>query len=298
MHSGARVTMAVDLDPAQVWALEATGFILEDKGASETFSGNGQPGSPILARPFFNTLTGREGAAPFAVPGVLAGSLNVGVDTFFYGADANVRYNYWRSAAFDGRVDVLVGARYLALDEGLNFDQSSTGLAFSPAPGSVTTSSESFKTTNRFYGGQVGLAYEGRVGDVILNLLGKFAVGETVQTLDTVGTTTVTSGGGVTSVPAGLLVQPSNTGRFTHSQVSFVPTLGLNLGYEFSRNLRLVAGYTLIVWTDVARPADQVDRNITLGQVPGQSANAHPAVNFQNSTFWAQGLNLGVQLSF
>ena len=133
-------------------------------------------------------------------------------------------------------------------------------------------------------------------GGSFFTLAGNGALGSNL-TLTNSGFTTVTVPGGLPATsPAGLLVQPSNSGRFTHEQVSFVPELGLNLGYEFNKNLRLVVGYTLIVWTDVLRPEDQVDRTIS-PQTPGLTG-ARPAVNFQTTTFWAQGLTAGVQLSF
>jgi hypothetical protein len=299
LHSGVRVTLAADLDQAQVWSVEASGFVLEDKPSTATFTGTGLPGTRVLARPFFDLDRGIESAAPFSAPGALAGSLSVGLDNRFYGADANVRYCYWRSAAYDGRVDVLVGGRFLALDEGLSFDEGVFGLAGSALPGSFMSSSESLRTTNRFYGGQVGLAYEGRAGDVFLNAVGKFAVGQNVQTLTNSATSSLTdAAGNVTTVPTGLLVQPSNAGRFTHSQTSFVPEVGLTLGYEFNKNLRLAAGYTLIVWTDVLRPEKQIDRTVSFSQAPDVFGNSRPGVTFKDTTFWAQGLSVSVQLSF
>jgi hypothetical protein len=293
-HSGVRATAAVDLGPAKVWAVEASAFILENKVARATFAGNGLPGTPVLARPFFNAATGAEDAIPFAFPNALAGRLDVGLSERLYGGDANVRYNYWRSSGYDGRLDVLVGVRYLGLEEGLTFGQSSQTLTAPGTPGTALALVESLRTTNHFYGGQVGLAYEGNVGAVFLNLLGKFAVGENRQGLSNGALTLLTDPTGTVTTfnNQGLLVQPSNAGRFTHRQTSFVPEVGLTLGYEFSRNVRLAAGYTLIVWTNVLEPERQIDPTM-------DATTGRPAVNgFQTTTFWAQGVSASLQLSF
>ncbi len=292
-HSGGRLTVAADLDPAQVLAVDASGFILEDKPSGTNFTGLGLPGTPVLARPFFNADTGLNAAAPFSFPRLLGGSLTVSQNDRFYGTDANVRYYFYRSPGYDGQWALLAGGRFLYLDESLSFDESVLGLS-GPLAGTFTNTSESFRTINRFYGGQLGLAYEGRVGDVFLNLLGKFAVGQTHQSFTAAsGTLVVDGGGGATTLPAGLLVQPSNAGHFTHTQTSFVPEIGVTLGYEFSKNLRLGVGYNLLVWTDVLRPEKQIDPSISLS-----GAAPHPATNLQSTTFWAQGLVASVQLSF
>jgi hypothetical protein len=300
MRSGGRVTLALDLDQAQVWSVEASGFVLEDKPSSTNFTSAGLPGSRVLARPFFDVDTGINSAAPFAFPRQLGGSLTVGLNDRFYGTDANVRYCYWRSAAYDGRVDLLAGGRFLYLDEALSFDESVLALPGTPLAGTLTSSSERLRTINRFYGGQLGISYEGRVGDVFVNALGKFAVGKTESSLTNTALTSLTdAAGNLSTLPgAGLLVQPSNAGHFTRSRTSFVPELGFTLGYEFSKNLRLAAGYTLIVWTDVLRPENQIDRSVSFTGATDVTGTMHPAVNFKDTTFWAQGLSLSLQMSF
>jgi hypothetical protein len=293
-QSGVRVTAAAVLDPAEVWAVEGSGFVLEDRNASATFAGTGAPGSAVLAQPFFNATTLTEAANLISFPNLVAGNLTVATSQRFWGADANVRHLYWRSAAYDGRIDLLAGFRYLALEEGLTFDSTTFGLA---PGGALTAISEGLQAKNRFYGGQVGVAYEGRVGGVFLDLLGKFAFGENQQMLiNNAFTTVIDTTGNIVGIPnSGLYVQPSNAGRFTHEHFSFVPEARFTLGYEFNRNVRIGAGYNLIVWTNVIRPEQQLDRNINL---PPSDLAARPTVSFQNTTFWAQGLSLSLQLSF
>jgi hypothetical protein len=293
-HSGIRLTGAVDLDSAKVWSVEASAFYLENKVFRDTFAGGSDPGSLVLARPFVNGATNTESAIPISFPGLLAGNLNVALNERFYGGDANVRYNLWPGNGYGGRCDFLAGARYLGLEDGLGFFQNvqeATGQAhFGVA--------ETFRTTNRFYGGQVGLAYEGNVGAAFVNLLGKFAVGQTHQTLINSAVTQLTDASGIlTNFPnQGVFVQPSNVGRFSRWQTSFVPEFSFMLGYEFNKNLRLAAGYNLILWTNVVRPEDQFDR--TLNLQPADGTAVRPEANFHTSTFWAQGFTGSLQLSF
>lgn len=69
-------------------------------------------------------------------------------------------------------------------------------------------------------------------------------------------------------------------------------------------HLRAYVGYSLLYWSDVVRPGDQIDRGINTTQLPtlgGQgtlTGPRRPAFSFQDSDFWAQGINFGVQLRF
>jgi hypothetical protein len=54
----------------------------------------------------------------------------------------------------------------------------------------------------------------------------------------------------------------------------------------------------------VARPGNQVDLNVNRFQVPtsgffGRGTGPdRPAFNFQNSDYWAQGINFGLQFTY
>jgi len=79
-----------------------------------------------------------------------------------------------------------------------------------------------------------------------------------------------------------------------------MPELGVSLGYDLTCRLRATVGYTLIYWSNVARPGDQIDTELNASQFPpGELVGApHPEFRFQTTDFWAQGLNFGLEYRF
>jgi len=80
----------------------------------------------------------------------------------------------------------------------------------------------------------------------------------------------------------------------------------LTLGYDLTPRLKATVGYTLLYWTNVARPGDQIDLNVDPRQFPPvnplqpppPTATAQPAFALHTSDFWAQGLNVGLDYRF
>ena len=110
-------------------------------------------------------------------------------------------------------------------------------------------------------------------------------------------------GGTPTVRPGGLLALPgANIGRFTNNEVSTVTELGLNVGYQLTPNLQLIGGYTWLYWTHVVRPGTEIDPVLDVNRIPlftGAPATAvRPIVPFSQQNFWAQGVSVGLRLSF
>ena len=57
--------------------------------------------------------------------------------------------------------------------------------------------------------------------------------------------------------------------------------------------LQATVGYTFLYWADPLRAANQLDRTINTTQPGGP---ARPGIPFEGDAFWAQGLNVGLQL--
>ena len=53
---------------------------------------------------------------------------------------------------------------------------------------------------------------------------------------------------------------------------SVAPELTLNAGYWVTPHVRLFAGYNFLLWTNVIRPGDQIDRVVDLTFVPNSPA--------------------------
>ena len=73
-----------------------------------------------------------------------------------------------------------------------------------------------------------------------------------------------------------------------------VPEVGLNVGYDITPRLRVFAGYSLIFWSNVARPGPQIDRSLDINQIPdfpgGPAASeVRPAQQSNFQSIWIHG---------
>jgi hypothetical protein len=107
----------------------------------------------------------------------------------------------------------------------------------------------------------------------------------------------------------GLFAQGTNIGRQSRDVFAVIPEVQFNIGIDITRGLRVFAGYDAMFLSSVVRPGDQVDRSVNLTQAgagaPFNSYNAPPVVGqaspapqFNQSSFWAHGVNFGIQLTY
>jgi hypothetical protein len=64
-------------------------------------------------------------------------------------------------------------------------------------------------------------------------------------------------------------------------------------------------GYNFLYVSSVIRPGDQVDRVLDITQIPNfpvpgvqPTALGRPTVLFKETDFWAQGINLGLEIRY
>src|SRR5262249_23845518 len=118
------------------------------------------------------------------------------------------------------------------------------------------------------------------------------------------GATTVTVPGVPPPVtnPGGLLALSSNIGQRDRDRTAVIPEFGVKVGYQVSPRLRVLAGYTILYWNEVARAGDQADQAGNPNPLPPVMQPVvgplRPAPRFENSSFWTQGLSLGVEFNF
>src|SRR5262249_25398852 len=198
------------------------------------------------------------------------------------------------------RVDVLVGGRYLDLNESLGVQESVQEFS-----GTLASVADRFGTRNQFGGPQAGLSAQFQRGQLFLDLFGKISLGETRQVVQIAGSQVVTNPGMMPmAFTGGLLALATNIGTFRHDSLSFVPELGINVGYQITPRVRAYAGYSLLYWTSVLRPGDQVDLSIDQALIPNFNPAARPTglhrpmVPFKESDYWAQGFNFGLEISY
>jgi Putative beta barrel porin-7 (BBP7) len=301
-HTGFRFSAAYDLCEDRAWSVQGSAFILETLDSGTSVSSPGAVGSPVIARPFFNGNTGLPDSDPVAIPGALSGTILIQQPQRLYGGDANLYWNYFSQDAFTTTGSLLVGGRYLSLDEKLLIGESLQDLPGLGQPGNSYHLGENFTTYNRFYGAQVGAVYATHFGPVTAQVLGKLGFGRTEQTVEINGMARINEPNGhiVAAANRALLVQPSNVGRFQRNEYSFVPEFSTKTAYEFNEHVRLGVGYDFLGWSNILRPSDQVDTTVNIQplQPIGQVGLARPIIPFRHSDFWVQGVNLSLEFSF
>jgi hypothetical protein len=130
------------------------------------------------------------------------------------------------------------------------------------------------------------------------------ALGDNRETVAINGSTQVVAPPvlGNISAPGGFFAQPSNIGHFSRDQFSVLPEVGLNLAYKLGDHCRLGAGYTLVYINSVVRPSEQLD--VTAGGASRPplfflgGARPQPTFAFNESSFWAHGVNFTVEFSY
>jgi hypothetical protein len=220
--------------------------------------------------------------------GTVAGQLILLTESEFLAADAFLRCLMLRTGC--SRLDFLFGYQFGRLNESLVIDTSSTF-------GETSTLSvrDSFLTQNQFHGGHFGLQGQYRWGLLGVEMMTKFGFGNMHQKVILDGSSTGTSPN------SGLLVQElTNEGTHQRDVFSYMHDTGIRLAYYPTERVKLSLGYSLIFFSDVLRPGDQIDTNVDgrLFFVPPPADAARPAQQFRSTHFYAHGLNLGLECRF
>jgi hypothetical protein len=326
--NGGRFTAGCWLDCDRCLGIEAGYFFLADRTVTRSVGTSGLPGSSSLGVPFFDVSglisgTGAPGEAVSSPAGPgegrpsLAGFFGMATSSELQGAE----FNGVRTLCEDGhlRVEGLAGFRWIQLKENLTFSTARSVLPGAPAAlaGGFSDTIDTFGTRNDFFGGQVGGRAEYAWGRLTARAAAKVALGVTHEVaainganvtnlfaLDATGPTVI--------VPGGAFAQPGNIGRHTRDQFAVVPQVDLGAGFDLTRRMRLTAGYSLLYLSDMARPGDQIDRDLNptltglsvaqraagVPLAPPAVGPAAPAFSFHGSSYWAQGLSLGLEFRY
>lgn len=333
-RDGLRFTVGGWLDNNRDVGLEASWTNFETESDIYSFSDLG--GTTVLGRPFYNVspidpndneLPPAEDVQLISFPNAVAGSLNITARSRFRmggillrtglccreigggcapcncpscqggGGLLGLRRGGARPRAIS-RVDFLVGYRHADLEEELIFNENDVTLigTSTPSAGGTVDVNEGFEVDNDFHGLDLGVGYEWLSRRWGLELLSKVALGNTRQRVSIYGTNTIGANGvqGVT-MPGGLLAQTSNIGVYERDQFSILPELSARLSYRVTERFSLSAGYTLVYWANVVRPGDHIDYSV---EYQGVNQSSHPRFAWNETSFWAHGLNLGAELSY
>jgi len=308
-RSGVRLMTGYWFDDERLLGFEVGGFYLQT--LTNSFS-TGSGGSPGLYRPFLDPggvqqveFVAVTGIPAQAFGGTLSGTFSSISKSTMWGAEANLRSCLLCGEDFF--IDGIAGFKTLNLNESLTINENPTAISDVLGPGTAGSSfpvQDRFKTNNQFYGGQLGLIGEIRRGPWSLDLKAKLGIGTTAQTVDITGFQLVRSptGAVTTSLPSGLYAAGTNLGQFTHNAFSVAPEVGLSLGYQVTDHMRAFIGYDFLYWSDVVRPANQIDpvvnRNIVLIGGPGGGPVRPAFLGFRAEDFWAQGIKAGIEFRY
>ena len=303
-RSGLRINVGRWLDECQDMGLEVVWFsVFDDNATGDYFAqttGGAGSGTPILARPFFDPITGNENASIISYPGRTDGLVNIESSSEMHSLSLLLRRAYHRGPR--GRVDLIGGYRYFRYREGLMIDQrrvvtDNTSVDF----GTQLEFFDSFLAENDFHGGDLGFVAEFTSGPATLELLTKVALGNLHRTVTIDG-----SSRAITPVPppneanfvGGLLALGSNIGQDTDNDFAVLPEFGVNLKYELTDCFSLMGGYTLVMLNDVVRSGEQFDRVVDARNLPPNPiVGDYPERLDRNVTdFWVHGLSIGAHM--
>jgi hypothetical protein len=315
LFSGIRLEIGLWIDHDNRYSMDLSGFYMFPRHIGRTEASDG---STILGRPIFNVAEGQQDEDVFliadrdAISGAtIAGRATIDTRSEIYGAELNGRWHGYFCKRL--HADVLAGLRGLRLNESINITDSFTALQPGFATfrgqviglGDVITEQDSFRCHNTFYGFQVGGRARWESDWFYFDAFAKLGLGLTYQNIEINGQSSLTSGGVVVARSAGgILALPTNIGEYDRTRFGVVPELGLNFGVDLSDHVRLKAGYSVLFWSGVARPGDQIDRSVNVGLAPADqtfgtvAGQASPSALLREQTFWMHMLNLGVEFHY
>lgn len=294
-RSGGRFELGMWLDRCRGDALEVTYLFLGEEG--DSFLGSSDEFA-ILARPFFNIAAGTEDARLIAFDGVVDGSLNVSSETSLHTSAITFRRALVRDVNY--KIDYLLGYRFALLDDTISIRESTTSLSGATA-GTTIDLFDSFDTRNTFHGGEFGLEVKQRLGRFwSCRCTARVALGGSQSRTRVMGQTKVFDGTTMTTTAGGLLTQASNSGTFKDTNFNTVSEVGFTLHREITKNVAFTFGYNFLFWSDVMRASEQIDRSVNPTQIPPNTlvGEARPELPLDSTTYWAQGMRLGLACQF
>lgn len=294
--NGMRISAGWDASPGGFGVL-ASGFLLERRSTGNKGVAS-DAGVPLIASPIINPTTGMLTSGVENNPNIVVTGFVAGTTTQFWGSDINLALPTMQREAFSIRP--IAGFRYLDLFETLRFN---TTLFSRLGAGTLVTGSRldqrgDFDTRSQFFGPQIGAIGEYRRG--AWTLLGNFklATGVSHETVDIRGAESVVAPDGQSRPDtSALYIMPTNAGTYRKNLFAVVPEVGLDAAYDVTENVRLSVGYSFLYWSNVVRPADQIDFVINTAQRFGVPP-PRPIPLFETTDFWVHGVNFGMTLRY
>ncbi|MBX9579261.1 MAG: BBP7 family outer membrane beta-barrel protein [Gemmataceae bacterium] len=279
-RAGLGLSAGLWLDEQHLRGVDASFYYLSQGGTNATLF---PPGVSLF-------LPTAEGTFPLSDPDAgYVGAFQAGLNTRFASADVNYRRNLLCSA--DARLDALAGYRYAHVAD----DFEVYGKRLGPA-GQIVRFRDQAGAENDFHGGQVGLAGEYRAGSWYAGMTGKVAFGTVFTDTSLEGKFRVDG----TVIPSGFYARPGLSGDRDHTRFGVLPAVGVTVGRQLGDHARLFVGYSFLYLNHLTRGPDVIDPAPPVSaadpfRVNPVGANRRDAAD---SDFWAQSVNLGLELRY
>lgn len=286
--------------------LEVSLMALRSNTASNSVSSSGQLGSVDLLLPFFDVSRNRENITEISLSPSYAGAAREALSRSLTGVEINFIRPCDRGGSLS--LDFLGGLRWFNMSENFTFTTSSPFIP--PQAADIWETTDRFEARNNFYGVQGGVRARWQRERFSAGGAIKLGIGGTVQKVDINGFLLTNDFNGLASTPqrfvGGYFAVPTNIGSHSRATFGILPEAEVNLGYRIADWLSVSAGYSFLYINSVARPGDQVNRNINPTQSvswtgelnAGLKGAAEPSFEFHGSSFWAHGLNAGLTFHF
>ena len=232
--------------------------------------------------PVIDGQTGKPAFFQLAGLSVGSGAYQAFLDTSYLTADVNYRENL--ICGDDIRLDALIGYRYAHLHEGLHLYNKRMS-----ADDFLIRTKDHISDSNQFHGGQFGLSGEYRIDRWYLDFTGKVVLGEVFTSTEEQGAFRVNT----VVDPFGFYSRPAVSGDRSSSRFAVMPAANLTFGRQVFEHGRVFVGYSFQYLSSVIRPADILDPIPTLNG-PGFGMRREATT----SDFWAQSVNLGLELRY
>jgi hypothetical protein len=290
MSGGGRFDIGTWTDPSQCY------------GVGWRFFGVGSDGlgfrstsvqNPVLAIPFGTINPTANDALVISYPGIREGEINFTANSDVLGNDVYGRFLLCRGGIC--RIDFITGYHFSRINDTILMRSRFTDVDPQSVDfGAVTTVVDQFAGSNEFHGGIVGFIWERDCGCWNTQLLARTALGGMHERMQINGSFTFdTLAAPPVVTPGGLFTTPTNLGTYNQTEFAAVTEFGATCAYRIGRCTQLTLGYTFLLWSSVQRPSDAIDPVIDLGNNP-----TRPAFNFNPTSYWVQGLNVGFECKF
>jgi hypothetical protein len=278
---------AVDFDYLRIGSLGGENIPYGEDGA-------------ILGRPFVDATTGQPEAELITYPGIVAGLGNVQIGSSgLEGWGVGLRHCLAQcgDCCERERLDFRVGYRRYRVGDSLLIQERLRSPLF--ASGTVLVLDDEFAARNTFHGAELGLLYQRQRAKWQVQGRANVGLGVTHSEIAIDGQTMIVSPGAAPlRHTGGLYALSSNIGQYEADEFTTLFETGIDLSYRVTCKLSFDIGYTFLLWPGVYRSADQIDTTINPDLLPPPLTNdpdpARPRVALRDSTFWAQGIQVGV----